>query len=392
MYSLKDYIQRGSVFVHNKLFPSQKKLSSLMIYATDLCDSGCRHCLIWAKRPVQHLPKEKIFEIISNSNCIGPKTTIGLQGGEFMLHPDAMEILDWLTRHHPKFDLLSNCLKPDLLIEAVKKFPPKRLWVSLDGDSDTYLNMRGKDGYNNVLNVINELKNIVPISVMFTLTPYNDFKDMQHVAEVCKREGIDLRIGVYNNIPFFDTIEEAHFNDIGSQKATKSRSFSEATRLIELKEANTNNPSPAKMNGNKFLNIKENIPSIIKEFSENYDFLVLYDEWRQGGTKLSCNSILESLIMLPNGDVPICQNLDILIGNVFTNSLDEIFNGPDTQQKQKHYSKNCNACWINFHRKYDIALYRTFEKYFGKGVTQKLLGYYWWEHEKKKSYKQVVNS
>ena len=392
MYSLKDYIQRGSVFVHNKLFPSRKKLSSLMIYATDLCDSGCRHCLIWAKRPVQHLPKEKIFEIISNSNCIGPKTTIGLQGGEFMLHPDAMEILDWLTRHHPKFDLLSNCLKPDLLIEAVKKFPPKRLWVSLDGDNDTYLNMRGKDGYNNVLNVINELKNIVPISVMFTLTPYNDFKDMQHVAEVCKREGIDLRIGVYNNIPFFDTIEEAHFNDIGSQKATKSRSFSEATRLIELKEANTNNPSPAKMNGNKFLNIKENIPSIIKEFSENYDFLVLYDEWRQGGTKLSCNSILESLIMLPNGDVPICQNLDILIGNVFTNSLDEIFNGPDTQQKQKHYSKNCNACWINFHRKYDIALYRTFEKYFGKGVTQKLLGYYWWEHEKKKSYKQVVNS
>ncbi|MES1198264.1 MAG: radical SAM protein, partial [Chitinophagaceae bacterium] len=113
MYRFKDYFERGSVFFHNNLFPGKKKISSLMIYVTDLCDSGCKHCLIWAKRPVMHIPKERVFEIISNNHCVSQKTTIGLQGGEFMLHPDALEILEWLSVNHPRFDLLSNCLKPD---------------------------------------------------------------------------------------------------------------------------------------------------------------------------------------------------------------------------------------------------------------------------------------
>ncbi|MBL7739905.1 MAG: radical SAM protein [Chitinophagaceae bacterium] len=391
MYRFKDYWQRGAVFLHNKMFPSRKRLSTVMIYATDLCDSACKHCQIWTKRPVTYLPKEKIFQLIQGNKCITPRTTIGLEGGEFMLHPDALEILEWLRKHHPKFDLLSNCLKPASLIEAVKKFPPKRLWVSLDGDKDTYLNMRGKDGYDHVLTVIKELKDIVPISVMFTLTPYNDFQDMRHVAELCKREGIDMRIGVYNDIPLFDTIETAHLTEIGSQKNELPRSFHEAKQLIRVRKENVAETAyPG--NEKKTLPIRENIPDIVQEFSENFDFLVLYDEWRKGGTRLTCNSIMESIVILPDGDVPVCQHLNVLIGNVFTNSLDEIFNGMETQKKQKHYSRNCNACWINFHRKYDIVLYRSFEKYFGKFVTGKMLGYYWWEKEKRKTYKQLMRS
>ncbi|MFL5788013.1 MAG: SPASM domain-containing protein, partial [Flavisolibacter sp.] len=139
-------------------------------------------------------------------------------------------------------------------------------------------------------------------------------------------------------------------------------------------------------------NIKEKLPAIIKEFPENYDFLVLYDEWRRGNVQLNCYSILDSLVVLPNGDVPICQHLDVLIGNVFTNTLDEVFNAPQTVKKQEHYVKNCNACWINFHRKYDVILYRNFERFFGPLVTSKMLGYYWWEKEKKKTYKQMIQS
>ena len=52
--------------------------------------------------------------------------------------------------------------------------------------------------------------------------------------------------------------------------------------------------------------------------------MVLYDEWRKGDLKMSCNSIIDSLCILPNGDVPLCQNLDVKIGNLFNNTLDEI--------------------------------------------------------------------
>lgn len=215
MYSKLDYLKRGIRFANNIVFPGRKKLSTLMLYSTSLCDSGCKHCLIWTKKPVQHLSFDKIVEIMG-SKCVGKDTLVGLEGGEFLLHPEADRILEWFTNNHPNFDLLSNCLIPENVINAVRKYPPKRLFISLDGDKDTYKFMRGKDGYHNVLKVIEACKDIVPISAMFTLSPFNSFRDMDHVIEVCNKYTIDVRIGVYNDIAFFDTVKKAHeteFND-----------------------------------------------------------------------------------------------------------------------------------------------------------------------------------
>lgn len=400
MYGLKQYIKRGSLFANNNLRPGKKKLSTLMIYATDLCDSACKHCLIWAKRPPKHLSFEKFLEVMK-SDCVTKDTMVGLEGGEFLLHPESMKFMEWLSKNHPNFDLLSNCLKPDNLIEAVKKYPPKHLYISLDGDKETYKYMRGKDGYDSVLKVIRALKNIVPISTMFTLSPYNNFDDMEHVAEICKQEGVDMRVGVYNDIAFFDTVEKAHENEIGTVKNDEVLKFKDIkeqkddilAKNDELNQAESDNISNPKHNENATTleNFKEMIPQKIKEFGENYDFLVLYDEWRKKKLKLNCYSILDSLVILPNGDVPICQNLDLKLGNVNEQSLDEIFNGPETQEIHKEYVHNCNQCWINFHRKYDIILYRNLEKFFPKTLTRKLFGYYQWTEDASTSYSQFMN-
>jgi MoaA/NifB/PqqE/SkfB family radical SAM enzyme len=398
MYKFNSYISRGKLFLNNRFFPGHKKLSTLMIYTTDLCDSACKHCLIWAKRPVNFLPLEKIREVMQSA-CITPHTTVGLEGGEFMLHPEAEKILEWFSLHHPQFDLLSNCLKPDELIAAVKKFPPKRLLISLDGTAETYLYMRGKAGYDSVIRVIESLRDLLPISVMFTLSPYNDFTDMQHVAEVCKRYGIDMRVGIYNDIAFFDTVDKAHETDIGSHKGEEPLQFADVRKMKEagvvekakaLKKAEEeeNLATPRHDMGKPYADFTKEIPPIIKEFKENYDFLVLYNEWRQNHLKMRCYSILDSLVILPNGDVPICQNLDLKLGNIYRQSLDEVFNGKATRDLQEHYVHNCNQCWLNFHRKYDVILLRTFEKYFGKGVTGKLFGYYQWEEDARVTYKE----
>jgi MoaA/NifB/PqqE/SkfB family radical SAM enzyme len=351
MYIPFEYINRGMLFLHNKNFRSRKKLATLMFYATDLCDSRCKHCYIWDKRPVKFMSKDKIVELM-HSDCVTKHTTIGLEGGEFLLHPEANDIMAWLQKHHPKYDLLSNCLKPENTIEASRKYTPKRLYISLDGREETYEYMRGKKGYPRVLSVIKELKNEVPISVMFTITPFNsDVEDLQHVAEVCKEYNIDLRVGIYNNIAFFDTAEIAH----------------------KTQDAYV-------------------IPEIVKDFKENYDFLILYNEWKSGNLKMPCNSILDSLVILPNGDVPICQNLDTMLGNVYENSLDEVFNSTETQELHHDHQYNCNKCWVNFHRKYDVAIYRSFESFFPKSVISKMFGYYQWTGDAKVSYDQFMKS
>ncbi len=400
MYGKLDYLRRGLRYVNNSVRPGHKTLSTLMFYGTDLCDSGCKHCLIWAKRPVKHLPIAKIVEVMQ-SRCVSKHTTVGLEGGEFLLHPQALEILEWFTKNHPNFDLLSNCLKPDSLIDAVKKYPPKRLFISLDGNKETYLYMRGKDGYNDVLKVIENCKDLVPISLMFTLSPYNGFDDMEHVIEIAKKNNIDVRIGTYNDISFFDTVEKAHETEIGSIVNTdvltygairkvKDEILEKNDKLNELEKEEIETP---KHDHNKIMDsneFKNSIPANIVDTTENYDFLLLYDEWRKKKLNMKCRSILDSVVIHPDGSVPICQNLDLKLGNVNTNTLDNIFNSLASQEIQNKHVHGCNQCWINFHRKYDIVMMRTLEKGLPKWLIEKIFGDYQWTDNKKVTYKQFM--
>ena len=75
MYGVKDYIGRGARFANNTMRPTKKKLSTLMFYATDLCDSRCKHCLIWAKRPPEHMNLKKIKEVMK-SDCVTKDTPV----------------------------------------------------------------------------------------------------------------------------------------------------------------------------------------------------------------------------------------------------------------------------------------------------------------------------
>jgi hypothetical protein len=319
--------------------------------------------MVWAKRPIEHMSKEKIIEIMQ-SRCISKKTKIGLEGGEFLLHPQAMDILKWFHENHPYFELLSNCVQPHKVIEAVKKYPPIRLYLSLDGSAETYKYMRGVDAFDKVIEVIESCKHIVPISLMFTLSPYNTFDDLDYIVNIAKQYNIDIRIGIYNDIDFFNTVEKAHETEIGG--AIEKNAISNMSDFKAL------------------------IPESVKETSENYDFIILYDEWRKKSLRLHCFSIFDSLVIHPDGNIPICQNLELKLGNVYEKSLDEIYNGKATRKIQKEYAYNCNQCWINFHRKYDIVLLRTLEKIMPKKFIEAFYGKYNWSKDYNITYRKFM--
>jgi len=353
MYKFSDYIKRGAKLVNNQFFPYHKRLSTIMLYATDRCNSKCRHCYIWKKTPKQHLSFDKIKELL-NSPVVDKNTTIGLEGGEFILHPEAEIILDYLSKNHPNYDLLSNCVLPDKLIDYTRRFQPKRLFLSLDGNRDTYFKMRGVDAHQKVIDVMEALKDVVPISVMFTLTPYNDFNDLLHVAEICKRYNADMRIGIFNEMDYFETKDDEERNESLNYKI-------------------------------------DEIPEVVKDFEENYDFMKLYTHFREGNLKLSCNSIRDSIVIYPNGDVPLCQNKQQILGNLFNEPLEKIINKKETVKTHKYHKHNCNECWVNFHRKYDIVLYRNLERIMPKKMVEMLMGNYYWD-KTNRPYRKVIES
>ena len=137
-------------------------------------------------------------------------------------------------------------------------------------------------------------------------------------------------------------------------------------------------------------NYLQKIPANIHDTEENYDFVALYDEWRNGNLKLRCQSIFSELVIHSNGDVPLCQNLNVKLGNIHENTLDEIFNSPQSCSTQCKYSKECNGCWINFHRKYDIILLRNMEHILPKKLIALFYGSYQWTANAKETYKHYL--
>ena len=351
MYSIYDYAFNGLLYLNNVMRPNHKRLSQLMIYSTTLCQSKCKHCNIWQKRPVEHLSLDDIQQIMQ-SRCVTQRTTVGLEGGEFILHPQADKIMAWFQEKHPNYTLLSNGLAPRRVIDAVHHYMPRHLYVSLDGDRETYQQMRGRDGYDRVIEVVEALKDEVPLSLMFCLSPWNTFEDMAYVIDVAKHYGVDVRIGIYGTMAFFDTTNEL------------------LTALDFVKQ----------------------IPQSIHDTQENYDFVALYDEWRNGHLRLRCQSIMSCLVIHSNGDVPLCQNLDVVLGNIHEQTLDEIFNGASASQTQCHYSRHCNDCWINFHRKYDIILVRNFERLLPKWLIEKFYGPYQWTANPRTTYRKHLKA
>lgn len=351
-YSAADYLRNGLTVFNNLCRPRHKRLTSLMLYATTRCQSRCQHCNIWQK-PEEHLSLGDIARIVQ-SRCVTPRTVIGLEGGEFVLHPEARAILAWFRRHHPNYTLLSNCLAPDLVIAAAKEFRPKRLYVSLDGPRETYQRMRGRDGYAKVIRTVEACRRYVPVSLMFCLSPFNGFGDMQHVIGVAREMGVDVRIGIYGQLSYFDT------------KA-----------------------APIAADEGRYL---EQIPADIHETRENYDFTALYNEWRNGHLRLRCHSIFNELAIHANGDVPLCQNLNLVLGNIRESSLDDIFNGAAACRLQHCRSRQCNDCWINYHRKFDIILLRTLEKAFPKRLIEKIYGPYQWAEDASQTYRDYFRN
>lgn len=352
MYKISDYIRNGVLLLRNSFFPGHKKLSQLMIYATNRCQSRCQHCSIWQKNH-DTLSKEEIVKMMS-SRCISPHTTVGLEGGEFVLHPEAEQIMEWFFKNHPNYTLLSNCLAPQKVIDLTRKYRPKHLYVSLDGDRETYKHMRGVDGYDKVIRVIEELKDEIPISLMFCLSPFNSFDDMAFVIDIAKKYDIDIRIGIYGTMDYFDTNAE----------------------MLETTNAD-------------FIS---QIPQSVHDTQENYDFIALYDQWRKGNLRLRCDSISSSLVVHPDGNVPVCQNLSVNLGNIKTQNLDEIFNSRQSIATQCRLSKECNGCWINFHRKYDIILLRNLERIIPKKLIETVYGKYQWCDNPSMTYRQFLKS
>ncbi|MFH1593879.1 MAG: radical SAM protein [Candidatus Omnitrophota bacterium] len=326
MYPISEYLKQGVNLVKGNVL-GIPALPTLMLYVTDACNSRCRICNIWQTKRPTHLSVASIRKLLSSP--LIRQSTIGLEGGEFFLHPEYREILELLSKRG-RFTLLSNGLMTDRLVESARRFNIPEVLISLDGGPETYHRVRGVDGYDRVKKSILALREFTRVSAVFTFSPWNGVKDYEEVKKFCDENNVNLKTNLFTSVPFFN-----------------------------IKES---------------LKPVDGLEALKIDFPEK-DYLDLYRRWLNKKVELPCLSIRVRAVMWPDGSIPLCQSKSVILGNINNQSIDEIWSSRNTKAIWKQYY-SCNGCWAGFHRIYDVTLARILEKFLPKLIIKKILKVY----------------
>ena len=303
------YVYDIADVIFKKQIIDQRKITNVMFYTTDRCNSLCKHCFIWNKKPNYDLPLGLIKDVLQSKH-LAKTASFGLEGGEFFMHPKYEEILELFR--DKEYVLYTNGILYEKVIEAVNKFQIKNIQISMEGTKETYKRMRGVDTYDNIMEIIRLLKGKTKINIAYTFAQWNTKEDYLHVKKLCEQEGLTF---LYKNV------------------------------YTEMYYMDTKYP-------------EQEIP-LLEEFEDEY--LNLFNKWMKKEVKLPCWSINTKIQIWANGEVPMCQYKNVVLGNLHQQKFDEIWESEKTKQLQKA-NNSCNGCWVSYHRGFDLNYINSVKK------------------------------
>ena len=323
----------------------RRRLTNVTFYATNLCDCRCIHCGIWQQRPIVHLPFD-VFKQVHDSPATGPQTTFGFEGGEFILHPQAEEILAYYQDR--RCELYTNGLKPERVRQLVRKFKIPHLILSTEGGNrETYERIRGVDAFERVSTLAEEMAQETQVSISYTITPWNTNEDMQAVRRFCGERGIVFGLNILHTSPFFDKDYRADHSPPAEGQQSPGANMVPLPSIPFASEESIQGDHPVKT-----------------------DYLLGYNEWLKGAAKIPCTSIFHRIVIYPNGDIPLCQQAEFgILGNLLERRLETIWWSKATLGKQKSMVR-CNQCWTSFHRYDDLLIYRALKTFLPEGLIR----------------------
>jgi len=330
MKKIKQYLKKFDFILDNYiLFKSfqmikNEKPKEITLYVTNRCNSRCKNCNIWQIQPKIDLKLETIERLLTDK-IIGKDTFFILQGGELVLHPQYEKILELFKKR--KFGVLSNGILPEKIIEMCKKFKVTNLTLSLDGRPETNKKIRGIDNFEDILKIVKTLRKDTNLGITYTICPENNnIKDFSFVKNFCKHYNLTLNVVIYGT-PFYFQVEKRTF-------------------LIDNQ--------------------------IIKAVEDKYQkkYLMMFNNYFK--YKIPCLSIRKQTTIWADGTVTLCQQKDIILGNLSKNNLSEIWNSPKAEKLRREYL-NCNECWLACHRKFDVYFFEN-ESIF-KNLFKKIIKY-----------------
>lgn len=276
-------------------------LLSLTIELTTLCNEQCIHCYI-PNHDNKGMDIETVKRAIKEFRDLGG-LNLTLTGGEIFLRKDIFEIIEYARSLHIRFFLLTNAtLLTEENVKKLKKLNIAELSISvysLENHIHDYITNR-EGSCEKTLNAIDmAIRNGISVTVKTPLIEKNkySYKDL-------KKYCFDKKINYIASCIIF----------------SKSDGDSSVKDLI--------------INENDKKNIAKDVEKMEPNGRRNY-----YDE--------ACGSLKCTLAIDASGNVFPCNSFYYKLGNVYSNTLEEIWNSmalKNIQEIRKNELSECTSC------------------------------------------------
>lgn len=300
---------------------SDKLLSSpaftLQWHVTQACDLHCRHCYDRSDRRTMTVEQglhvlDNLYDFCQSHNAYGQ---VSFTGGNPLLYPHFLTLYSEAVQRGFLTGILGNPMERLAIEEMIAIQKPEFYQVSLEGMGEHNDYIRGEGHYKKTLAFLGLLKELDIYSmVMLTLTRSN-VEQVLPLADVL-RGRTDLF--TYNRLAM-----------VGEGAALASVEPGVYREFLK-KYIDTAKENP-------ILRLKDNLCNL-HQFQ--------HGEPLQGGCAgVGCGAAFNFVSVLPDGEVHACRKLPSLLGNIYEDSLTDIYNS-SLAIKYREGSSACADCEI----------------------------------------------
>ena len=335
-----------------------KTPSTITLMVNNICMTDCIYCYQDKSKKVGcGIPLERMLELIREAHTLNVNS-IDVIGGEFFLYPYWREVLSELRKYgyNPYLSTKIPLTKED--IQYLEDLKIHDIQVSLDSLIEDHLisSIKVKEGYAEAM--LDSIKNLdnhgIPVLVHSVLTRYNEsIEDMRSLHSALK-EIKNLKVwhvvkgdaSLYPRVPYseIEISPEALNNIVEYLDSIREESYMtiKTPEKILTAPPAENRTFDDNVSSDDIVRSDDNMEERFKNAAQEFF------------SRSFCSGLFSSLYVLPDGNVTMCEQLywnkDFIIGNVLTQSIEEIWNSEKANSlfyiKQEDIPEDslCHSC------------------------------------------------
>jgi MoaA/NifB/PqqE/SkfB family radical SAM enzyme len=346
------------------LSPQGKAKSPLTIYfsVNSVCNLTCQMCDIGQKNsessfyknlqpesPKEKLDFDRLQELIREASKFDPQPRISVTTTEPFLYPDLFKLSELVSSHGMEFQVTTNGAYIKKHMDEIFSSGISELCISVDGPGEIHNEIRGKVGLYE--------------SIVADLTEIQERKKKQKtnkpaltIATVISNFNYKFISDLYDDLPenIYDNAIVSHMNFMDEEMVSAhNKDYSHVGLAVMAGLPGACKPDKVNVDDlwKQVLRIKANKPKVklSPDFNQR-DLEVFYKESMEFVWDNTCYIPWFVMEILSNGDaIPLTRCFNLKLGNIYENSISEIWNGEGYRQLRKELIKNkrfpvCTRC------------------------------------------------